>query len=130
MFNLKRRMHDSTSGPPTFVAPSTSIVGTIAGQGAFVCCGTIEGDCDIDGSLTLALGGRWKGTMKATDIIVGGTVEGNVVARQRIEIGGSARVTGNLSAKSIAVAEGAIIEGELKVRSGEAPVKFHEKRQT
>lgn len=130
MFNLKRRMHDSTSGPPTFVAPSTNIVGTIAGQGAFVCCGTIEGDCDIDGALTLALGGRWKGTMKATDIIVGGTVEGEVVARQRIEIGASARVTGSLSAKSIAVAEGAIIEGEINVRSGEAPVKFHEKRLT
>jgi len=130
MFNLKRRMHDSTSGPPTFVAPSVRFVGTIAGQGSFVCCGTIEGDCDIDGSLTLALGGRWKGTMKATDIIVGGTVEGDIVARQRIEIGGSARITGSLSAKSIAVAEGAIIEGEIKVSSGEAPVKFHEKRQT
>ncbi|HSE01439.1 MAG TPA: polymer-forming cytoskeletal protein [Burkholderiales bacterium] len=130
MLNLKRRLHDSTGGPPTFVAPSTSIVGTISGQGAFVCCGTIEGDCDIDGSLTLALGGRWKGTMKATDVIVGGTVEGDIVARQRIEIGASARVTGSLSAKSIAVAEGAIIDGEIKVTSGEAPVTFREKRLT
>jgi cytoskeletal protein CcmA (bactofilin family) len=130
MFKLKRRIQDSTSGTPTFVAPSASILGTIAGQGAFVCCGTIEGDCDIDGSLTLALGGRWKGTMKATDIIIGGTVEGSVVARQRIEIGASARITGSLSAKAIAVAEGAIIDGEIKVTSGEAPVKFHEKRQT
>jgi len=127
---FKRRIHDSTSGPPTFVAPSVRFVGTIAGQGSFVCCGTIEGDCDIDGSLTLALGGRWKGTIKANDIIVGGSVEGNVVARQRIEIGNSARVTGSLSAKSIAVAEGAIIEADIKVTSGEAPVKFQEKRQT
>lgn len=127
---FKRRIHDSTSGPPTFVAPSVRFVGTIAGQGAFVCCGTIEGDCDIDGSLTLALGGRWKGTIKANDIVIGGTVDGNVVARQRIEIGNSARVTGSLSAKSIAVAEGAIIEADIKVTSGEAPVKFQEKRQT
>jgi cytoskeletal protein CcmA (bactofilin family) len=130
MFKLKRRIQDSTSGPPTFVAPSTKIFGTIAGQGAFVCCGTIEGDCDIDGSVTLAQGGRWKGTMKATDIIVGGSVEGDVVARQRIEIAGSARVTGSLWGKAIAVAEGAIIEGDIKVTSGEAPVKFQEKRQT
>jgi cytoskeletal protein CcmA (bactofilin family) len=129
MISLKRRMHDSTGGPPTFVAPSTSIVGTIAGQGAFVCCGTVDGNCDIDGSLTLALGGRWKGTIKATDVIVGGTVEGDIVAQQRIEIGSSARVTGSLSAKSIAVAEGAIIDGEIKVMSGDAPVKFQEKRQ-
>lgn len=130
MFKLKRRIHDTTNEPPTFIAPSARIVGTIAGRGAYVCCGTIEGDCDIDGILTLADGGRWKGTMKATDIVVGGIVEGDVVARQRIEIARTARVTGSLSGKSIAVAEGAIIEGTINVTSGEAPVKYHEKRET
>lgn len=68
--------------------------------------------------------------MKATDIVVGGIVEGDVVARQRIEIARTARVTGSLSGKSIAVAEGAIIEGTINVTSGEAPVKYHEKRET
>jgi cytoskeletal protein CcmA (bactofilin family) len=130
MFNLKRRIHDSISGPTTHVATSTKIVGTITGQGAYIFSGTIEGDCDIDGSLMLCEGGRWKGTMKATDIIVGGIVEGDVVARQRIEIVASARVTGSLRGKSIAVSEGAIIDGEIEVTSGKAPVKFQEKRQT
>ena len=92
-------------------------------------CGTVEGDCDINGPLTLAEGGRWKGVLKATDIIVAGTVEGDVVARQRVEISGTARVSGSLSGNSIAVAEGAVIEGEIKVTSGEPPVKFQEKRQ-
>lgn len=130
MFNLKRRIHDTASGTPTFIAPSARIVGSIAGQGTFVCCGTIEGDCDIDGSLTLAQGGKWKGTMRATHIIVGGIVEGNVVARERIEIAATARVAGSLTGKSLAVAEGAIIDGEINVTSGESPVKFQEKRQT
>lgn len=130
MFNLKRRIKDTTDGAPTYIAPSARIVGTIAGRGAYVCCGTIEGDCEIDGVLTLADGGRWKGTMKATDIVVGGIVEGDVVAQQRIEIARTARVTGSLTGKAIAVAEGAIIEGTVKVTGGEAPVKFQEKRQT
>lgn len=130
MFNLKRRMHDSDNGPPTYIAPTARIVGTIAGRGVYVCCGTIEGDCEIDGMLTLAEGGRWKGTMKATDIIVGGIVEGDVFAQQRIEIARTARITGSLSGKSIAVAEGAIIEGAIKVASGDAPLTFQEKRQT
>jgi hypothetical protein len=34
-----------------------------------------------------------------------------------------------LSGNSIAVAEGAVIEGEIRVMSGDAPVKFQEKRQ-
>lgn len=114
----------------TYVSPSTKIVGTIEGQGAYVFSGTIEGDCDIDGTLTLGEGGRWKGRMKATDIIVGGSVEGDVVARQKIEIAATARITGSLSGKAIVVAEGAIIDGAINVTSGEPPIKFHEKRQT
>ena len=126
---FKRRIHDSSSGPTTYIAPSTKIVGTIAGQGAYVFCGTIEGDCDIDGPVTLADGGRWRGTIKATDIVVAGIVEGDVIARQRVEIAGTARVSGSLSGNSIAVAEGAVIEGEIKVTSGTEPKTFHEKRQ-
>ena len=126
---FKRRIQDSANGQKTYIAPSTKIVGTISGQGSYVFCGSVDGDCDIDGPLTLAEGGRWKGTMKATDIVVAGTVEGDVVARQRVEISGTARVTGSLSGNSIAVAEGAVIEGEIKVTSGDPAVKFQEKRQ-
>jgi cytoskeletal protein CcmA (bactofilin family) len=129
MLKLRRRIQDAAKGPTTYVAATTTVVGTIAGQGAFVFCGNVEGDCDIDGPLTLAAGGHWKGTLKATDIVVAGTVEGDVVAKQRVEILGSARVTGSLSGNSIAVAEGAIIEGEIKVATGAAPTTFQEKRQ-
>jgi cytoskeletal protein CcmA (bactofilin family) len=127
---FKRRIQDSSAGPTTYIAASTKIVGTISGQGPYVFCGTIEGDCDISGPLTLAPGAIWRGTLKATDIVVAGTVEGDVVARQRVEILGTARVAGSLSGNSIAVAEGAVIEGDIKVTNGDAPVKFEEKRQT
>jgi cytoskeletal protein CcmA (bactofilin family) len=128
MLGFKRRIQDST-GPTTYVAASTTIVGTVTGKGAYVFCGTVEGDCDIDGPVTLAAGGTWKGILKATDIVVAGVVEGDVVAKQRVEILGTARVTGSLSGHSIAVAEGAIIAGEIKVTSGAAPMTFQEKRQ-
>jgi len=128
MLNFKRRVSD-TNRQTTYIAASTKITGTITGQGAYVFCGAVEGDCDIAGPLTLAEGGRWKGTMKAVDIVVAGTVEGDVVAKQRVEIAGTARITGSLAGNSIAVAEGAIIEGEIKVTSGEPLTKFEEKRQ-
>lgn len=129
MLKLKRRIRDTVTGPTTYIAASTKIVGTIAGKGAYVFCGTVEGDCDIDGPVTLAEGGQWKGTLKGTDIVVAGVVEGDVAAKQRVEILGSARVTGSLAGNSIAVAEGAIIEGEIKVTSGAEPTTFQEKRQ-
>lgn len=128
MLNFKRRIAD-TNRQTTYIAASTKITGTVTGQGAYVFCGVVEGDCDIAGPLTLAEGGRWKGTMKAVDIVVAGTVEGDVVAKQRVEIAGTARITGSLCGNSIAVAEGAIIEGEIQVTSGEPLTKFQEKRQ-
>lgn len=130
MLNFKRRARDTTRGPMTYIAPATRIVGTIAGQGAYFFSGTVEGDCDVVGSLTLAEGGQWKGSIKADDIVVGGIVEGDVVGREKIEVAATARVTGSVSGKSIAVAEGAIIQGDIKVTSGKAPVKFQEKRKT
>lgn len=125
---FSRRIRDSATGQTTFVAVATKIVGTITGSGNYVFCGTVEGDCEIDGQVTLAEGSRWHGKVAATDIIVAGNVEGNVVARQRVEIGGTARVTGSLAGHSIAVAEGAVIEGEIKVASGAGPTTFREKR--
>lgn len=130
MLKLKRRIQDTATGPTTYVAASTKIVGTITGKGAYVFCGTVEGDCDIDGPVTLAKDGHWKGVIKGTDIVVAGIVEGDVIAKQRVEILGSARVSGSLSGHSIAVAEGAVIQGDIKVTSGAAPKTFQEKRQT
>jgi len=126
---FKRRILDSTTGPATYIAPSTTIVGALSGKGNYVFCGRVEGECDVDGPVTLAEGGEWKGTLCATDIIIAGTVEGDVVARQRVEISGTARITGSLAGNSIAVAEGAVIEGDIKVTDGEQPVKFEERRQ-
>jgi cytoskeletal protein CcmA (bactofilin family) len=125
---LKRRIQDSSAGPTTFIAPSTKIVGKITGKGAYVFCGTVEGDCDIEGPLTVAEGAQWTGTLRATDIVVAGVIDGDVIAKKRVEISGTAKVTGSLSGHSIAVAEGAVIEGEIKVASGSTPVKFEEKR--
>lgn len=129
MTPFKRRIRDNSAGPTTFIAPTTKIVGHIGGQGPYIFCGTVEGDCDIDGTLTLAEGGRWIGTLRGTDVVVAGTVDGDVVARQRVEIAATARINGSLSGHSIAVAEGAVIEGDIKVASGKEPVTFQEKRR-
>jgi cytoskeletal protein CcmA (bactofilin family) len=130
MSPFKRRIRDSADGPTTYIAPSTKIVGTITGDGPYVFCGAMEGDCDINGPMTLAEGGRWKGTLRATDVVVAGEVDGDVIARERVEISGTARVTGSLAGHSIAVAEGAVIEGEIKVMSGGFATTFEEKRQS
>jgi cytoskeletal protein CcmA (bactofilin family) len=128
MLKRKRRILDSVPGPATYITPSTILVGQIKGSGPYVFAGRVEGDCDIEGPATLAAGGSWKGTMRATDLIIAGEVEGDVIARERVEVAGTARVTGSLSGNSIAVAEGAVIDGEIKVAGEQHPQHFTEKR--
>jgi len=128
MIRRKRRILDQNQGPTTFIGPDTEITGTIKGKGAYIFCGTVDGDCDIEGPVTLAAGGVWRGTMQGEDLIIAGEVDGDVIAAQRVEVSGTAKIAGSLSGHSIAVAEGAIIEGEIKVTSGETPVHFEERR--
>jgi cytoskeletal protein CcmA (bactofilin family) len=124
----RRRIGDGSSGPTTFLAPSTRIIGTIVGEGPYVFCGSVEGECDVDGSVTLAEGGRWHGTIRATDVVVAGEVDGDVIARNRVEIASTGRVSGSLEGHAIAVAVGAVIEGEINIASGGEPTRFEEKR--
>jgi cytoskeletal protein CcmA (bactofilin family) len=125
---FRRRIQESSRGPTTYIAKGSRITGTLTGKGAYVFCGEVEGDCDIDGPVTLAAEGHWTGTLKATDVVIAGNVDGDVIAAQRVEIAGTARIAGSLSGQSIAVAEGAVIEGEIKVTSGGSLKPFDEKR--
>jgi cytoskeletal protein CcmA (bactofilin family) len=127
---FRRRISDSVNGPTTFIAKGSKITGKLTGEGAYIFCGEMEGDCDIKGPVTLAEGGHWTGTLRATEVVIAGTVDGDVIASKRVEIAGSARIAGSLSGHSIAVAEGAIIEGEIKVANSDGPSNFHEKRLT
>lgn len=125
---FRRRMSDSVKGPTTFIAEGSKISGKLSGEGTYVFCGSVEGDCDIRGPVTLSETGHWTGTLRATDVVIAGNVDGDVIAEGKVEIAGSARIAGSLSGHSIAVAEGAVIEGEIKVSSGDEPKRFTEKR--
>lgn len=107
----------------TFVAENTSIKGDIRGKGPYVVWGRVIGDCDIEGPLTLARGGRWQGTLRADSIVIAGTVEGDIVSRGLVEVSGTARIHGSVSGPSITVAEGAIVDGQVSVKTNGAAKK-------
>ena len=124
-----RRMMDNISGSTTFVGKGTRFVGALSGDGHFVICGEVEGDCELGGAITLAVNGTWTGKIHAKDVLIAGTVNGEIKATGNLELAATARITGSISGSSIAVAEGAIIEGEMKVGAGNAS-RFAEKRRS
>ena len=123
-----RRLRDRASGSPTLINDGCKISGLVTGDGDVQVSGEIDGDCDLEGTVTLAKNGLWNGTIKAGNVIVAGHVEGDIVAEGRVEIMNTARITGTVSGEAIAVAEGAVVEGVMKTTGQSDPTEFVEKR--
>ena len=105
---------DQSSDSATSIGESCKIIGQITGSADFFMNGEIDGDCDLSGSVTIADKGFWKGTLKADAIFVSGKVDGEIIANGNLEVTDSARINGNVTGTSIAIAEGAIIEGVIQ----------------
>jgi cytoskeletal protein CcmA (bactofilin family) len=123
-------MRDQTSGKATLINEGCKISGEISGDGNFMVNGEVTGDCDINGTLTLAASGYWQGSIKADNVIVAGHVEGDVIASGKVEITNTARIAGTVTGEAIAVAEGAVVEGVMKTTGQSEPFEFVEKRES
>ena len=66
--------------------------------------------------------------LRGIDLVIAGTVEGDIIATDRVEIRPPARIFGSVSAARIAIGEGAVIEGEIHMTGGAQPHRFEEKR--
>lgn len=117
-------------GPaPTVIAAETVIVGDVRGQGMYVVCGEVHGNGELEGALILSATASWHGDLRAHQAIVAGSILGSIIVKDKLEIGHTAVIRGRVSARTIAIATGAIVEGEIEVTSGMPVVSYEEKRQ-
>ena len=123
-----RRLRDRSSDAATLISEGCKISGTITGSCDFQVNGEIDGDCEIDSTITLAKSGLWSGTIRDGNVIIAGHVEGDIIANGRVEITDTAQITGTVSGEAIAVAEGAVVEGIMKTTGQTEPMEFVEKR--
>jgi cytoskeletal protein CcmA (bactofilin family) len=128
MAQQKRRFLDSSSASPTFIGINSVFVGDIRGSGQFVVSGEVHGDGEIDGALNLAATGSWHGQVRAQQAIIAGTILGGLIVQDKLEIGYTAVIRGRVSARTVAIAKGAIVDGEIEVTSDTPVIQFEEKR--
>ncbi len=128
MGEQKRRFFEGNSVTATFIGAESVFVGNVCGAGDFVVSGEVHGDGDLRGGLNLSVTGSWHGVIHAHQAIVAGKITGGLIVRDKLEIGYTAVIRGKVSARSIAIAKGAIVDGEIEVTSGEAVLQFEEKR--
>ena len=125
----KRRMRDRTGPPATILGPGAVLKGSLEGNGHFLIAGTVVGDADIEGALTLADGGSWHGAIRTDDVILAGEFHGELEARGRVEITASARIKGKVAGAGISISAGAVVEAELQSLDDAEIVSFDERRR-
>jgi cytoskeletal protein CcmA (bactofilin family) len=129
MSEQKRRFFENDSVTPTFIGAESVFVGNIRGTGHFVVSGEVHGDGELKGGLHLSATGSWYGFVQAQQAIVAGKITGGLSVKDKLEIGRCAVIRGKVSARTIAIAKGAIVDGEIEVTSGTPVMQFEEKRR-
>jgi cytoskeletal protein CcmA (bactofilin family) len=124
----RRRLLDRISSVPTLLGPGSRFEGRLEVDGPLVVEGTVVGDGTVRGVLSVAAGGEWHGDVHAASAAIAGRVVGNLSVDDKLEIGKAAVIRGNVRARQLAIAHGAIVDGELQVTGDQPVVRFDEKR--
>ena len=114
MFSKKQRKHTVVD---TLVGGNTKINGDVNFEGGCHIDGTVEGnvsaDEDSSSALSVSEEGLIEGGVTVPYVVLHGIVRGDVYATQRVELGPTARVIGNVYYNLIEMAIGAEINGKL-----------------
>jgi cytoskeletal protein CcmA (bactofilin family) len=101
----------------TYFGKNLKIKGNVSGGGSLIILGSFEGELNLKGSLKVAQSARIKGNVKATDIYVNGNIEGVITASEKVHLDNTARIKGGITTPRISVIEGAMFDGEIKMRN-------------
>ncbi len=75
--------------------------------------GKFDGEISSENTLIIGETGRIHATIQSETVIISGEVEGEIVAPRRVTIHKTARVSGNIRTGSLAVEEGAELNGQI-----------------
>lgn len=123
-----RRTLDNIIRFTSSVGEGTSFTGSFSGGENIVVRGQVHGKSDVDGIVVIAETGKWIGELVADVVIVEGCVEGDIIAREKIEVQTSANVNGNLFSPVIAIESGAVHVGHIDMKNLQQIKHFEEKR--
>jgi cytoskeletal protein CcmA (bactofilin family) len=100
----------------TIIGKGTSIEGTVSIEGATRIDGNVTGKLTSNDIVTVGATGVVKAEIRAKAIIVGGHVEGNLIASEKVELQAKCELLGDITSKSLLVEHGAMFHGNSKMK--------------
>ncbi len=99
-----------------FVGNGTTLTGEANFKGMLRVDGHLSGRVSSqDGTLIISSGGQVDADIEVSVAQIYGTVNGDIIASKRIELGRVARVTGNIQTPALVIEQGAIFEGSCRM---------------
>lgn len=101
----------------TLIALNTSVEGNIRFSGELYVNGAVVGDIEgrkeSQGTLVVSEEGSVKGEIRVPNIVISGSIEGDIHADARLELGKNARVCGDIYYKLVEIHTGALVDGRM-----------------
>ena len=124
----ERSLRRAGSTPTNVILSDVEIVGTVRFKNDVLIDGRIDGEIHSDGSVTVGKTATVNAEIHARSVVVEGSVKGNIIASERLELLEHAEVTGDIKSAILSMQAGAILVGSSTVgsipaRTGGSPEK-------
>lgn len=113
--------YDSSRGGAAVLGKSVIVKGQIYGREDLTIDGEVEGTVELqEHRLTVGPNGKVMAAVKAREVIVLGTIHGNVEARDKVEIRKEAKLVGDIHTARIVIDDGAYFKGNIDIVRSDA----------
>jgi cytoskeletal protein CcmA (bactofilin family) len=113
---------DNNAAPQSVISNEVEITGAIKSSGSVRLDGKLDGELQCSGDAIIGKSATIKGNLTVNSVSIEGTIQGNVVAKDRIEMKSTARVTGDIKAKRLSVEDGVTFVGKSEVNPAGSPL--------
>jgi cytoskeletal protein CcmA (bactofilin family) len=104
-------------GKPAIIGKSVTIKGQIFSREDLTIDGEVDGSVELqEHRLTVGQNGNLRADVRAHEVVVLGSINGNVEATEKIDIRKEARITGDIKAARIETEDGAYLKGSVDTR--------------
>jgi cytoskeletal protein CcmA (bactofilin family) len=91
------------------------IKGNIKFSGELTFDGRLEGDVQTEGVFTLGENGHVTGNINAQTVLARGKVNGNIIAKDKVEVKAKSELFGDIRAAKLVIEEGVTFVGKIEV---------------
>lgn len=117
MFGKNQVLETDGASIDTIIGPSVSVEGNFKGEGNIVVEGEVKGNLKTKGYLKASESSVIVANITAGDAEIAGQLVGNIKVRGILDVKMTAAIQGDIEAQAISVANGAIINGNIKMKS-------------